>query len=165
MSYSNSSTNSLRSPVAAGDRAGYDRFIDQQVAKTGSQSRVRRHLQLAHRSGGGRSELLLIVTVLDHWVVSLGTGGRWAALALLACGAGWYLVRVLLPVLFGRVNPLFAARTIEHSEPSLKNSLIDFLLFRSDRAAFGRGSIKALDSARRLTCRTFPSIRRSIDRG
>ena len=57
-----------------------------------------------------------------------GNRGRWTALALLACGAGWYPVRVVLPVLFGRVNPLFAARTIEHSDPSLKNSRRTFCL-------------------------------------
>jgi hypothetical protein len=144
-SYSNSSANSLRSPVAPGDSAGYDRFIDQQVAKTGSQVKLVDICSSLMVLGAGVLSFLLIVTVLDHWIVSLGTGGRWTALALLACGAGWYLVRVVLPVLFGRVNPLFAARTIEHSDPSLKNSLINFLLFRSDRAGVRSGVYQALE--------------------
>jgi hypothetical protein len=145
MSYSNSSANSLRSPVAPGDSAGYDRFIDQQVAKTGSQVKLVDICSSLMVLGAGVLSFLLIVTVLDHWIISLGTGGRWTALAVLACGAGWYLVRVVLPVLFGRVNPLFAARTIEHSDPSLKNSLINFLLFRSDRAGVRSGVYQALE--------------------
>ncbi len=145
MSYSNSSTNSLRSPVAPGDSAGFDRFIDQQVAKTGAQVKFVDICSSLMVFGAGVLSFLLIVTVLDHWVASLGIAGRWTALALLACAGGWYLIRVVLPVLFGRVNPLFAARTIEHSEPSLKNSLINFLLFRSDRAGVRAGVYQALE--------------------
>ena len=145
MSYGSPSTHSLRSPVAPGDGAGYDRFIDQQVAKTGAQLKwvdIGSSLMVL---GAGVLSFLLVVTVVDHWVLSLGPAGRWTALLLLACGSGWYSVRVLLPVLLGRVNPLFAARTIEHSDPSLKNSLINFLLFRSDRAGVRAGVYQALE--------------------
>ena len=48
-------------------------------------------------------------------------------------GGGVYFLRRLLPPLLHRVNPIFAAATIEKSEPSLKNSLINFLLLRVAR--------------------------------
>jgi len=145
MSYGSSSTNSLRSPVAPGDSAGYDRFIDQQVAKTGVQLKLIDIGSSLMVLGAGVLGFLLVVTVVDHWIFSLGPAGRWTALISLACGAGGYVVKVLLPVLLGRVNPLFAARTIEHSDPSLKNSLINFLLFRSDRAGVRAGVYQALE--------------------
>ncbi len=47
--------------------------------------------------------------------------------------AGIYLARrVVLPAVH-RINPLFAAATIEGSQTSLKNSLINFLLLRGHR--------------------------------
>ncbi len=39
----------------------------------------------------------------------------------------------ILPALVRRVNPVYAAQTIERAKPSLKNSLINFLLFRRQR--------------------------------
>jgi len=86
MSSIHSTTKSLRSPVAPGDSAGYDRFIDQQVEKTGTQVKLVDVGSSLAVLGGGVLSYLLAVTVTDHWIVSLGTGGRWAALVLLAGG-------------------------------------------------------------------------------
>lgn len=145
MSSIHSTSKSLRSPVAPGDSAGYDRFIDQQVEKTGTQVKLVDLGSSLMVLGAGVLSYLLVVTVTDHWLLPLGSAGRWAALVLLAAGAGWYVARVVLPTLLGRVNPLFAARTIEHSEPSLKNSLINFLLFRADRAGVRATVYQALE--------------------
>ncbi|HUT11036.1 MAG TPA: hypothetical protein VMY42_11110 [Thermoguttaceae bacterium] len=85
--------------------------------------------------GIGTLAYLLLAVVLDHWVVPEGLGfwGRFLLLAGLLGGAGCYFVRVVLPPLMHRVNPIFAAHTIERSRPSLKNSLINFLLLRGHR--------------------------------
>lgn len=145
MSSSSSTARSLRTPIAPGDSAGYDRFIDRQVERTGAQVKLFDLCSSLMVLAAGVLSFLLIVTVLDHWVLPLGAGGRWTALALLAGGSGCYLVLVVLPLLLGRVNPLFAARTIEQSDPSLKNSLINFLLFRSDRAGVRAVVYQALE--------------------
>jgi hypothetical protein len=163
MSSIHSTTKSLRSPVAPGDSAGYDRFIDQQVEKTGTQVKLVDVGSSLAVLGGGVLSYLLAVTVTDHWIVSLGTGGRWAALVLLAGGAGWYMARFVVPVLFGRVNPLFAARAIEHSEPSLKNSLINFLLFRSDRAGVRGAVYQALEQRAATDLKHVP-VDTAVDR-
>jgi len=85
--------------------------------------------------GIGTLAYLLLAVVIDHWVVPGGLG-FWERLLLLAgllAGAAYYFVRAVLPPLSHRVNPIFAAYTIERSRPSLKNSLINFLLLRGHR--------------------------------
>src|SRR5690606_37529387 len=44
-----------------------------------------------------------------------------------------YVARQLLPVILRPVNPLYAAQTIERSAPTFKNSLLNLLMFRSQR--------------------------------
>ena len=50
--------------------------------------------------------------------------------AILLAAGGTYFVIKLWPAIAYRINPIFAAETIEKSKPSLKNSLINFLLLR-----------------------------------
>ena len=53
--------------------------------------------------------------------------------AAFVVGAAYYFALAILPALVRRVNPVYAAQTIERAKPSLKNSLINFLLFRRQR--------------------------------
>jgi hypothetical protein len=71
--------------------------------------------------------------IVDAWVVELGFWARIGALVVLVGGSLVYFAMVMLPLAWRRINPAFAARTIEQSEPSLKNSLINFLSFRARR--------------------------------
>jgi len=75
---------------------------------------------------------LLTMVIIDQWLVpeGLGSGIRACALVLLLGSLVFYAIRNLLPHLLYRVNPAFAALTIERSEPSLKNSVLNFLLVR-----------------------------------
>lgn len=75
----------------------------------------------------------LAVAVLDHWVLQHGLSfiARLALFALWVAGAGAFIWRFLLPPLANRINPVFAAQTIEEGRPTLKNSLINFLLLRA----------------------------------
>ncbi len=78
---------------------------------------------------------LLAAALVDHWLIAGGLGVRgrlWFWLGLLAA-VGVYFVWRLLPMLLGRINPIFAAAAIEQSQPSLKNSLVNFLLLRGRR--------------------------------
>ncbi|MEN6558259.1 MAG: hypothetical protein ABFC54_08785, partial [Thermoguttaceae bacterium] len=78
---------------------------------------------------------LLAAAVIDHWLVDGGLGfwGRWGLCLLFWIGVGVVFVRQLLPSLRWRIHPLYAASTLEQSRPSLKNSLINFLLLRGHR--------------------------------
>ena len=113
----------------------YEAFIDDRLRRT------RRQVKGVDVGGGlivlliGTLAYLLAAAVVDHWVVSGGLGfwGRLWLLLGLVVGAGWYFARRVSMPLIGRINPIFAAYTIEQSSRSLKNSLINFLLLRAHR--------------------------------
>lgn len=96
---------------------------------------------------------LLAAAVLDHWVVPGGLGGwgRAVLFLLLAGGLCWYAWRAFVPLL-QPINPVYAAQTIEASSPGLKNSLLNFLLFRSRREKMSRRVYQAIEqqAAQRL---------------
>ena len=73
------------------------------------------------------------MAVLDQWVFHHGLGFlvRLGLFAVWVAGAGAFIWRFLVPPLANRINPVFAAQTIEQVRPSLKNSLINFLLLRA----------------------------------
>src|SRR5271157_5666582 len=75
----------------------------------------------------------LMAAVLDHWVFQHGLSflARLGLFALWVAGAGAFIWRFVVPPLANRINPVFAAQTIEQGRPTLKNSLINFLLLRS----------------------------------
>ncbi len=119
--------------ASAPDR--YEILIENRLGQT------RRHVKWVDVTDGaitlaiGVLLYLMLAAVIDQWLVTGGLG-RWERLGLWAglwLGAGFYSWRRLLPPLVHRVNPIFAAATIEKSEPSLKNSLINFLLLRAER--------------------------------
>jgi hypothetical protein len=121
----------LETPPPAGN--DYQRFIDDQLRRT------RRRVWSVDVTGALLMLLvwclacLAVMVVADHWLVygGLGFRGRLTALVVLLAGIGALLATVLLPLLLRRVNPLYAAATIERSRPGLKNSLINLLQLRS----------------------------------
>lgn len=78
---------------------------------------------------------LLAGAVADQWVVPGGLG-FWSRLlffaGLLAISSFWFVWR-LLPLFLYRIDPVFAARTIEQARPSLKNGLINCVFLRRQR--------------------------------
>ncbi len=110
-------------------------FIDQRLRHTRRQVKGVDIADALLTLGIGGLVYLLAAAVIDHWVV-VGGLGFWGRLLLflgmLATG-GAFAVRYLLPPLLHRINPLFAAHTIEQNRPALKNSLINFLMLRGHR--------------------------------
>ena len=51
----------------------------------------------------------------------------------------------MAPLVF-RINSLYAAKTIEISEPSLKNSLINYLELRRNRGQLSKAVLATLES-------------------
>jgi hypothetical protein len=76
---------------------------------------------------------LLAVAIADHWLLPLSALGRWVALGALLAFAALYTLRYLAPAILLRVNPLFAAQTIEQGSSGLKNSLINFVMLDDNR--------------------------------
>lgn len=83
----------------------------------------------------GTLAYLLVAALVDHWLIPGGLGflGRLLLFAILVIAGGAYLAIRLVPLAIHRVNPVFAAYSIEQSRPSLKNSLINFLFLRRQR--------------------------------
>ncbi|MAT68499.1 MAG: hypothetical protein CMJ58_03150 [Planctomycetaceae bacterium] len=114
--------------------AAHRQFIDEQIAHT------RRSLQWTDFATGaiglvtGLLAFLLAAALLDHWVFrgGLSIPVRGGLFALLVAGAAVYGWRTLAP-LVRPINPAYAAQTIERHAPSLKNSLLNLLMFRSGR--------------------------------
>jgi hypothetical protein len=122
-------------PVASAPPGAREQFIEERLRQT------RRQVKWVDTAAGlialaaAALAYLLGVALIDHWLVAggLGFAGRLVLwLALLAAGGAFFVHRVL-PPLVRRVNPVFAAYTLERSRPTLKNSLINFLLLRGHR--------------------------------
>ena len=109
-------------------------YIDQQIRRT------RRSLKLLDLAAGtltlliGLLAFVLVGALIDHWIVpgGLSDGGRLALFGLMLAGVAWYGWRQFVPLL-KPINPVYAAQTIERNTPTLKNSLLNLLLFRSHR--------------------------------
>lgn len=95
--------------------------------------------------GVGVLAFLLVAAVVDHWIWPLGLWGRTGAFLLLAGGGIWFLVTQLAPLCLRRINETYAARAIEESQPTLKNSLINFLQLRQDRSGVREVVYEALE--------------------
>ncbi len=107
----------------------------------------------------GSLACLLALAVVDHWVIAGGLGfwGRLLGLVFLLGAGGGYFVARVLPVLVHRINPVFAAQTIEHSRPTLKNSLINFLLLRGHRREVAPIVYRALEERAAADLATVPA--------
>ena len=77
---------------------------------------------------------MLVGALIDHWIVpgGLSDGGRLALFGVMLAGVAWYGWKQFVPLL-KPINPVYAAQTIERNTPTLKNSLLNLLLFRSHR--------------------------------
>lgn len=79
---------------------------------------------------------LLLAVVVEHWMIHGGypVAVRAVLFCLLVASCGYFAVRRLWPLCVHAINPVYAAQTIENNSPTLKNGLINLLLFRQKRA-------------------------------
>ncbi len=141
-----------------------EHYIDDQIRRT------RRSLKLVDLAAGlitltiGLLAFVLLAAVLDHWVVpgGLNVPGRIAVFGLMLAAIAWYGWRQFVPLLRS-INPVYAAHTIERNSPSLKNSLLNLLMFRTHRQHMSTRVYHALEqqAAQRLSTATLDT---TIDR-
>ena len=141
-----SGTANSPTPMVVGSHANiqHDQIIEQQLARTKRRVKWVDLGSLAMGLVGGIIVYLMIVVLIDHWVTGLSGLGRFVALLVLLLGAAYYVAAFLVPPFLRRINPAYAARAIEQSDPSLKNSLINFLMFRRDATPTNRLVYQAL---------------------
>lgn len=154
-----------RASRAASKAAVPSDFIDQQIGKTRAYVKS---VDIAHgllSLATGVVAYLLAMAVVDHWLVpgGLGTFGRTVAFLAVVGGSAWHLVRTLLPLVMLKINPLYAAQTIEQCQPSFKNSLLSVLQLRQQRDAVPEAVYNSVEAhaATRLATVTVES---TVDR-
>lgn len=145
-----SSTMPAPPPVAApanGKLVEYEEFIESQLRKT------RSHVWSVELAGAlmllaaGTLGYFFVAGLVDHWVVPGGLGfwGRLTALFVFLVLVAVFLARQVLPLLLLRINPLYAAYTIERSRPALKNGLLNFLFFRANPGGMSEAVYQAIE--------------------
>jgi hypothetical protein len=155
---------SSSSSLPAAPRAE-ERLVDEQLRLT------RRSLKFVDFASGlitlviGVLAYLLCVSVLEHWVIpgGWGTSGRIMLFVTLLAGIAWYSWRTFWPLVSRSINPAYAAQLIEKNSPSLKNSLLNFLLLRNRRQQISQKVYQAIEqqAAQRLSEVSIDSV---IDR-
>ena len=125
----------------------YERFIDQRLERTRRQVKSVDMVTWVVAVVVGVLGYLMVAALADHWLVSGGLGflGRLLLWIVLVSGTSYALVRCVLPLVLYRINPVFAAYSIEQSRPSFKNGLISFLLLRRER-----GQVEQEELAKRM---------------
>ncbi|MFW6170499.1 MAG: hypothetical protein ACODAD_08415, partial [Planctomycetota bacterium] len=150
---SRTANSSSRAYPVAEPRQRYNHIIDHQLTRT------RRRLKLVDLGVMAMTLLgavilyTLLLVLIDHWVVGLSATARAVALGILLLGIGYYGLRRLVPLAVRPINPCYAARTIEQSDASLKNSVINFLMCRRESTPTGRLIYRALQQRAALDLR------------
>jgi len=133
----------------------YDEYIEKQIQSTRRLVKLVDILTALLGITTGALAFLLLAAVADHWLVPGGFSitARALLFAVLVGSVGYYAVRRLWPLCVGSINPAYAAQTIERDNPSLKNSLLNLLLFRQHREGITDAVYETLEeqAAQRLT--------------
>ncbi|HEV3005069.1 MAG TPA: hypothetical protein VGX78_11440 [Pirellulales bacterium] len=148
-----------------GQVVAYDRYIETQLLRT------RRHVKSVDLAGAimrlvvGSLVYLLLAAVVDQWLVPGGLGfvGRLVTLLLFLTGLVSFAALWLGPLVLRRINPVFAAHTIESSQPGMKNSLINFLLLRSSPEGLAQRIYQAMEE-QAVSGLTTVSVESAVDR-
>jgi hypothetical protein len=148
------SSRPAKKPASDGQIVEYDRYIDTQIRQTRRAVKIVDLVTTLVMLAAGVLAFLLVVAVAEHWLVPGGfsVAARTILFGVLVGGIGYVAFRRLLPLVLRAVNPVYAANAIEQHSPSLKNTLVNFLLFRQNRFEIPDAVYKTLEeqAARRL---------------
>lgn len=125
----------------------YDQFIEKQIHRTRQAVKLVDFAYASLQLVVGVVVGLLAATLVEHWVVpgGLNAVARFLLFGLFVGSAGYFFAKRLWPLLRSRINPVYAAHTIERGHPTLKNSLVNFLLFRTRREQMPSAVYQALE--------------------
>ena len=124
----------------------YGDYIERELKKTSRQVKGVDFTSVLMALAAGALGYLLVVILADHWLIEggLGFAGRLLAFFVFLAGIVVFFAASLAPLIFRRINPVYAAHAIEESRPTLKNSLVNFLLLRSDPRGVQQGVFDAV---------------------
>ena len=105
----------------------------------------------------------VLATIVDAWVWPLSVTARIVACCVLVIGIFGIATTQLLPLLFRRINPQYAARMIEEAKPSFKNSLVNYLSLQKKDKKVHKAVFNAV-SRQAATDLSTVSVDQTIDR-
>jgi len=115
-------------------------------------NRTRRSVKLAELVAGlllfaaGSLLFLLTLAVVDHWIIGLSFTARLMAFLVYLVAAAGFLWIYVAPLLFHSINPMYAARMIEQGQPTLKNSLLNFLFLSQNHQGTHKAVLDAVEN-------------------
>ena len=128
-------TPSNEAAVSVGGRVlEFEEYIDRRVASTRMQLKLHELMVAALMGLVSGVSIFLAFALLDAWVVpgGLNTPFRWLGAACCLGVALWIAIRRIAPLFAFRINPLYAAKSIEDQVPNLKNRVLNFLMLRHE---------------------------------
>ncbi|MDR1962804.1 MAG: hypothetical protein LBQ50_03395, partial [Planctomycetaceae bacterium] len=139
-----------------------DQTLDHQINET---RRFIRHIDFSLSFLSLLTILLavsLIAILADHWLFADGLSrflrfGVFLGLLLIVV---FYVYRRIVPLFLYPINPVYAANLLEESSPSLKNSIVNWILLRKER--FERGDAAVAD---KLAERMFDGVTQTAASG
>jgi hypothetical protein len=160
------STSTTRPAAASGaERVRYDEFIQDQLQKTRGYVRLVDVVEAVMTIAAAILAYLLLVSLVDHWLLRGGLTfwGRFLAWSVLVVAVFAFAARTLLPHILHRVSSAYAADAIERAEPSLKNSLLNFLMLRGDHRGVPEVVFQGLEQQAALGLSEVP-VESAVDR-
>ena len=123
-----------------------DNYLQNQMRKTGNQVRVIDLFTCCMKLFAGLLGGLFLLAIVDGWILELSGWARWLSLFVLLGGSVAYTVVAIVPLLIHKINPVFAAKVVESSQPDMKNSLINYLLLRQQPGRVSRRVVEIVGS-------------------
>ena len=149
--------------MSPADTIQNERYIERQIERTGWKLRLQDLVTGLMLMATTTIGVLACAILIDHWLIPLNTAARSTTLlGLLICWCylGW---RKIAPSIVHRINPVYAAQTIEAGAPELKNSLLNFLFLRRQPEAV-RPVVYEAVRQRAATDLTTISLETAVDR-
>ena len=115
-----------------------DQYVRHQLKKTTQQVRVSDLVAGSLSLAAYVLAFFFVVAIIDAWIWPLTPAARLFALATFLIGGAAIAWFMLLPFLFRKVNPQYAAKMIEEAKPEFKNSLLNYLSIRRDKKSTHR---------------------------
>ncbi len=122
----------IRSENQGAQVVKYDQYVTDHIRRTGRSVQATDIAQALATLAVGWMAFLFTAALAEHWLTARGFSSlvRYFLFGAAALVTARFVQTRLWPLLTGRINPLYTARAIEQSAPSLKNSLINLLTLR-----------------------------------
>ncbi len=111
-------------------------FVEKQIEQARQRIRLLDWFSAGLRALIGAFAFLFAALLVDHYVET-PAGSGWAALTVFIAGVAGYLYLTLYRPGRRQINPIYAARQVEHNIPDAKNSVINYIDLKDDEKVPG----------------------------